>query len=316
MTRYAPDAPVDVSVVVPAYQAARFIQATLRSILSQTVNAIEVIVVDDGSTDETAARVSEIEDDRLHLIRQENAGVAVARTRGSERARGAWIAWCDADDLWRPRKLELQLAALDEAPESVAAFCGVVQIDAEGGVLERVPAPESRSVGLIDVLRHRGGEFPPLPASCALVPREVVGRVGPWNPAFQDAADWEYLIRLRREGPFCGVAEPLVEYRIHDAQMSRGVRRRVRELERLFRMLRREGAEDVEGARAVEKAWAWNAWVGIASLYRGGFPAAAASLAARSILRNPVAVLRGFGAWRRRSGQLSRVEPSQRTEAE
>ena len=101
-----------VSVIIPAYNAEPFIDETVRSALDQTHADVEVIVVDDGSTDGTLQRLVAFEH-RITIVRRARGGVAAARNAGAERASGTWIAFLDADDLWLPNKLECQLNAAD-----------------------------------------------------------------------------------------------------------------------------------------------------------------------------------------------------------
>jgi glycosyltransferase involved in cell wall biosynthesis len=121
-----------VSVVIPAYNGAATINETLRSVRSQTHTNLEIIVVDDGSTDATgviAARHSAL-DPRLRIVRQANAGVAAARNHGWRTAASGLIAFVDADDLWSPDKIERQLTALRAMPEAGLVYSGYVIIDA------------------------------------------------------------------------------------------------------------------------------------------------------------------------------------------
>ena len=113
---------LSVSIVIPAYNASRWIERTLRSVQGQTVKNIEVIVVDDGSTDETPAIVRRLmeQDPRIYLIQQSNGGVAKARNIGIVSARSEFVAPLDADDLWHPQRLELHLDAFADAPDEVA----------------------------------------------------------------------------------------------------------------------------------------------------------------------------------------------------
>ena len=135
-----------ISVVIPAYNAARFIAATLESVLAQSYPVSECIVVDDGSVDSTADIVGEFEA-RVTLVSQTNQGLAAARNRGVREATSKLIAFCDADDVWRKDKLELQVQALAEDPGVSAVFCGVVIVDAELEPLDELPTPEFPLVG-------------------------------------------------------------------------------------------------------------------------------------------------------------------------
>ena len=109
-----------VSVIVPAFDAAADIRQTLNSVLAQTYQEIEVIVVDDGSSDGTSAMVEEFvnRDPRFQLVRQSNAGVGAARNTAIRKARGKYIAPLDADDFWFPEKLEKQVACIEQGGQN------------------------------------------------------------------------------------------------------------------------------------------------------------------------------------------------------
>ena len=111
-----------ISVVIPAYNAAKTISETIDSVRRQTFTDFELIVINDGSSDHTAELVNAVADDRLQLFSYENGGLPVARNRGIDRASGEFIAFLDADDLWTPDKLELQLEALQKHPEAGVAY--------------------------------------------------------------------------------------------------------------------------------------------------------------------------------------------------
>ena len=110
-----------ISVVIPAYNAAKTILETIDSVRQQTFSDFEVIVINDGSNDNTAELVNAVADDRLRLFSYENGGAAIARNRGIDHVSGEFIAFLDADDLWTPDKLELQLEALQKHPEAGVA---------------------------------------------------------------------------------------------------------------------------------------------------------------------------------------------------
>jgi glycosyltransferase involved in cell wall biosynthesis len=142
-----------VSVVIPAYNAAATLDETLRSVRSQTHRALEIIVVDDGSVDETRAiaeRHADV-DNRVQVIHQANAGVAAARNAGWRRARSDLIAFVDADDLWAPRKIERQVHALELGGERLGlVYCWFVRIDVERAFSGRGEGPRWEG----DVLEH------------------------------------------------------------------------------------------------------------------------------------------------------------------
>lgn len=275
-----------VSVVIPAHDAEAFIDDAVGSVLAQTVEVAECIVVDDGSADGTAERAAD-HGDPVRVVRQENRGVSAARNRGMSEARGRWLAFCDADDAWLPEKLERQLERLAPAPSASAAFCGAVETDATLEPLGRIPTPVMEEVTVPHLLHHRIGSFPsPIP-STLLLSRKMAERVGGWDGSLSNAADWEYAIRLRLEGPFTGPREPLVRYRRHREAMSRDVALMAADTDTLFGKL----AEDEEIVERwgpeLRRARAWNQTVIAASLWRDGRPWRGAKHLLRSLARDP-----------------------------
>ena len=125
-----------VSVVVPTYNRAYCLRRTLDSALAQSHRSLEILVVDDGSTDETGSMVRELcgSDQRVKYVRQENRGVSAARNRGMSLAQGDYIAFLDSDDVWKPWKLETQLACFRGRPEVVMVWTDMEAIDSEGRI--------------------------------------------------------------------------------------------------------------------------------------------------------------------------------------
>ena len=124
-----------VSVIIPAFNAAEYIRQTLHSVLAQTYQSLEVIVVDDGSEDDTDAIVEEFvkKDARVQLVKQCNAGVGAARNTGIRMARGEYIAPLDADDIWFPEKLEKQVACMERYGEETGlVYCWSIRVDKDG----------------------------------------------------------------------------------------------------------------------------------------------------------------------------------------
>jgi glycosyltransferase involved in cell wall biosynthesis len=198
-----------VSVIVPTHNRARLLERTLRSILAQDVRDLEVIVVDDGSTDET--RVMAVADPRVIVVHNPApAGVSAARNAGIARARGTWVAFCDDDDLWSPAKLSRQLSAA-EAAHADWAYTGDVNVDDQLRVLSGGPPldPEAVAATL--------PRWNPLSSggSNVVVRSRVLSAVGGFNPELRRTEDWDLWIRIARVGlPAC-VRAPLVAYRFH-----------------------------------------------------------------------------------------------------
>jgi glycosyltransferase involved in cell wall biosynthesis len=195
-----------VSVIIPAHDAARFIEAAVRSTLDQSVPPARVIVVDDGSTDGTAD-LAEAVDPRVTVIRREWHGVGPTRNAGVEAAETELVAFCDADDLWLPHKLERQLAALDREPDLDAVFCLIDEF------LDGVEP------GAGGVRPPRTGAAASL-ATCALLRAPVIDRVGHF-PEVQ-VGDWVgWWARARALGVTEHVVpEVLVRRRIHGGNNS------------------------------------------------------------------------------------------------
>ena len=208
-----------VSVVVPAYNAARTVETTLGSVLQQTMDGLEVIVVDDGSTDATPEIVRSVNDERVRLRRQSNAGHASARNAGIEMSRGKYVAVVDADDVWLPRKLEQQLAVL-RANSAVRALHGsAIFVDDSLRPLFVASSPDGKNE-LLDVLCFRG-----LAALMVtlIIERALLDQVGGFDPSLIILQDWELAIRLARLGELYSSSEPLVLYRLHQTNQSKQI---------------------------------------------------------------------------------------------
>ena len=205
-----------VSVIMPVYNGEAFVEEALASVLRQTLQDVQVIAVDDGSTDGSAALLDSFAD-RVTVIRQDNRGVSAARNRGLEQARGTYVAFLDCDDLWTPTFLERLTARLSEVPESVVgAVAAWQEIDAAG---RRLPAVcrLGPSYGLPDLAL--GCLFTP---SGVLLRRDAVVEAGGWDERFPSAQDWELWLRLTASGrTFVGVDELLWFSRQHEGNFSR-----------------------------------------------------------------------------------------------
>jgi glycosyltransferase involved in cell wall biosynthesis len=206
----------EVSVIIPAYNAETTLRETLASVLAQTFTDIEVLVVDDGSTDDTAAIATAIGPPVICLSR-ENGGVARARNLGLDQAAGRYVAFLDADDRWEPRKLERQIELMSTRPEVGACFTAVRNVDDQDQTLAQTPARDYADFCealLLHSVVVSGS------CSSAMLRRELASEVGGFDPRFSQCADWDYFIRLSLRARLAPIDEPLVVYRRAAGNMS------------------------------------------------------------------------------------------------
>jgi glycosyltransferase involved in cell wall biosynthesis len=213
-----------VSVIVPAFNAAEHIRETLNSVLAQTYEKIEVIVVDDGSSDATTTIVEEFvtRDSRFQLIRQSNAGVGAARNAAIRNARGKYIAPLDADDLWFPEKLEKQVACIEQSGNKTGlVYCWSIHIDKQGefvcnGYSQTIEGRLRHALVLHNVVEN---------ASVPLFRAGVLEKVGLYltraeQGGAQGCEDWDLYLRIAEIFNICVVPEYLAAYRQTNSSMS------------------------------------------------------------------------------------------------
>lgn len=240
-----------VSIVIPTRDRCRRLFVAVRSALAQRAVNFEVVVVDDGSQDDTAHMITGLGASRVRLVRNESPqGESGARNRGLAEARGTWVAFLDDDDLWAPDKLNRQLQALRETGREWA-YAGDVTVDGELRILSGAPPPPPEQVMKL-LGRHNSV---PAGASNVIVKSEVLSRVGPFDRGLKRTADWDMWLRLARVGPPAWVCSPLVAICMHPGNMSRDMPVMFRELDVLAR---RYGIR-VDRARH----YRWAAWTAL-----------------------------------------------------
>lgn len=200
-----------ISVIIPVYNREKVALAAINSVLKQTYTDIEVIVVDDGSTDNTKEVLSEIKDERFHYIYQQNVGACIARNHGIELAKGDYIAFHDSDDIWHTDKLEKQLAALLNSGADLV-FCKLNEF--YGNEIKRI-IPEDISAGFLDPVINLFG----IGTQTLLAKREVFDNIkfDKHMPRFQE---FELLVRVADKYKLYCVDEGLVDYYIGEDSIS------------------------------------------------------------------------------------------------
>ncbi|MGC9502461.1 glycosyltransferase [Baaleninema sp.] len=213
-----------ISVVVPAYNCQTTIRATLDSLFNQTFKDLEVLVVDDSSTDETLSVVKAIEDPRLRVFSYPNAGPAATRNRGFNHILGQYVSFIDADDLWTPDKLQAQLDALEANPDAAVAYSWTDYIDESGQIIR----PGSHLAVNGDVLSHLLlGDFLEN-SSNALIRREAVAAIEGFDETLISAPDWDFFLRLADRFLFVCVPQAQILYRLRPQSMASDVVRHER----------------------------------------------------------------------------------------
>ncbi|MCS6775344.1 MAG: glycosyltransferase [Chloroherpetonaceae bacterium] len=204
-----------VSVIIPCYNQARFLPDAIESALGQTWPAVQVIVVDDGSTDATA-EVCRQYADRILTLRQENAGLSAARNAGIAASDGEFLQFLDADDRIRPDKLMEQLQAFEAHPAVGVVYSEGVYIDAEGRVTGPVPVNHPSGRVFHELLTLWGTV-----AHAPLVRRECLDRVGGFDPGLRSFEDYDLWLRIALHYPFLALDRVHFEYRVWGNTMSR-----------------------------------------------------------------------------------------------
>lgn len=215
--------PPKVSLIVPAYNAAPYLGATLASVYGGTFQSFEIIVIDDGSSDATA-EIAQLSGDKTRVIQQKNMGMSPARNKALELSRGEFIAFLDSDDLWHPRKLEYQVDVLNDNTQYDLCYTGFKNW--HGGPTQEFMSQEvSKNIsGALSgwvyhqmILTHQA-----LPSSI-LMRRAVYEKLGPFPCTNQKTDDWEYFVIASRYFQFVKLQDAFVLYRQHSASLSKRI---------------------------------------------------------------------------------------------
>jgi len=207
---------LEVSVIIPTYNSAQYVTDAVNSVLNQSFGDLEVLVIDDGSTDDTETVMSHYTAP-VRYIRQQNGGVAVARNRGISESRGRYVAFLDADDTWLPDKLERQIAALRAHPDDRVCYTAFTLVTSDLSPLGIVRS--KRQGRALEDLLLRGNVVGSI--CTVLCERSLFEKTGGFDPALSQCADWEMWVRLAALTEFHYLDNATVTYRQHGSNMSR-----------------------------------------------------------------------------------------------
>jgi glycosyltransferase involved in cell wall biosynthesis len=210
-----------VSVIIPAYNCELFLADTISSVLNQSFRNFEIIVINDGSTDNTA-RIAEnfVKSGKVKILHQNNSGVSAARNRGAEVANGKYLAFLDSDDIWLPDNLIEKLGALKDNPSCGLAHADCEFIDGKGRKTGDLLQGKTGAVHR-DLLLWNGTVIPG--PSSILVTAEAFNLTGGFDPLFSTAADQDFFFNLTAKFPVIRVPKILSQYRIHGCNMHMNI---------------------------------------------------------------------------------------------
>lgn len=259
--------PPQISVIIPTYNGSRYLSEAINSVLGQTYRSYELIVVDDGSTDDTTLalqpylnqQISQHAD--IRYVSQTNQGVGAARNHGLRLARAEWIAFLDQDDVWLPEKLALQVDCLQSQPQLGIVHSGWQIVDAKSQVLSTIQPWQ----GLPTLDLTAWMQWKPVFLGAMLFQRNWLTQIGGFNERWQQTGDVDLVLRLAAlECPAAWVRQATVKYRQHSTNTSRKVLEQIGELEAVLEQFFGQ-ANLPQPVRRLESAsryqsWVWSAW--------------------------------------------------------
>lgn len=209
----------NVSVVIPAYNAMKFLPQTVESALHQTYTDFEILIINDGSSDDIVSWATQLTTPKVKLITQENQGQAGARNTGIRLSQGQYIAFLDADDVWEPTKLEKQVAAFLNNPELGLVDVWVMTVDEQGKLLSRIEVFYDEG----SVWHQMLEENLVMCGSSPMVRRDCFETVGLFDLDIQGPEDWHMWTRIAAHYPLKVIKEHLVHYRQHSSSTTRNL---------------------------------------------------------------------------------------------
>ncbi len=242
-----------VSVVIASYNMGQYLSQAVTSVCASTYTNIEIIIIDDGSSDNTKELIQScLSDERVKYIYQENQGQPKAKNHGMRVAQGEFIAFCDADDLWEPNKLELQIPLFSD-PKVGVVYTDTSNID-ENNKRYNVKSPYQRYSGKVtDQLLITNF----VPFGTAVIRRECIEQGGPFDEQFRMGIDWDLWLRLSLDWEFLYISDQTYIYRTWSGQMSTNYRGRYEHTFAILKNFDKKFGHKIN-RRVIRKAWADN----------------------------------------------------------
>ncbi len=223
-----------VSVIIPNYNYAHYVGDAIESVLKQTYSDLEIIVINNGSTDNSMDVLSKYST-KVCIVNQENLGQSGARRTGLNRATGVFIAFLDADDTWDPHKIEKQLALFTSKVELV--YSGINLFSENSQTIVGVEIPKFRGACSAAFIENPGVSIVLSGESTCIFTRSLLNKVGGFDPDLNGAAGWDFFRRCSKFTEFDFVPEPLTNYRLHSSNMSKSTKNTIIDIRHAYRKL-------------------------------------------------------------------------------
>jgi len=281
-----------VSVIIPTYNNASFLGEAVESVLSQTYKKIEILVVDDGSTD-TTAQVIEKYKEQVRYLYKENGGVSSARNRGLEEARGEWVAFLDADDLWLPDKLQSQMEPMIQNDRVGIVTCGAMMINEEDQMIDQFMIPDYRNRE--NLLKSLYKENVISGGSQVLVRKKCLERVGNFDESLKCGEDWDMWLRIAKISEIVFIERPLVKIRTRADSCSNSSENLERNLRHECQVLKKNLPEVGLSPQKLflkMESYSYRYFVTAWSYYEAGMKKGAWQCIVKSYVLNPLSLFR------------------------
>jgi len=211
-----------ISVVIPCYNAEKYIKETIESVLTQRFEEFELIIMNDGSTDLSEKIIQAFDDKRIRYFYQKNAGVSTARNEGIKKSLGKYIAFLDADDLYLENNLSKKVEILESNPFVKLIHSAEIKFDTF--TQKTIEIVKGKQGNVLEDLLSLSSNVIHSPSS-VIVSKDTLDKLGGFDTHLSTSADWDMWVRLASLTGFAYIEEPLVKYRVHPAQMHLNIRR-------------------------------------------------------------------------------------------